>query len=184
MHFSENITFGQIELEEITDEDETDKRSSTSNIQILSTVEQFDETNGKTTSLERFANHLVDSILTDVLHLEKSHLHEDEPNLGVRELSDDENALRELDENDMSGTDEFIVFATQPENEMENLHHDDDDQLLSPTTNNRGNLNRLYTFSRTTDDGTTMNKSPSNQVRRRRAEMRKIHNRMFFSFAL
>lgn len=168
MYFSENIAFTRIELEEITDEDETDKRSSTSNIQILSTVEQFDANNTEI-SLERFATHLVDSILAEALHSETARLHEDEQNHGVRELSDDENALRELDENDMSGTDEFILFATKSEDESENLH---DDPGLSPTTNNRGNLNRLYTFTRTNDDGTTItttmnsNKSPSNQVRR------------------
>jgi hypothetical protein len=95
---------------------------------------------------------------------------DDDINTGVRELSDDENGLRELDENDMSGTDEFIVFATKAEisddgNDDENNNTNNTDQL-SPTTINRGSLNRLYTFSRTNDDNTINNpkKLPSNQV--------------------
>lgn len=172
------MPFTRIELEEITDEDENDKRSSTSNIQILSTVEQFDEKSK--TSLERFANRFVDSILNDIIHSENLPHHDDEEkNHGVRELSDDENALRELDENEMSGTDEFILFATNPEDdESKNLY---DDDPISPTTN-RGNLNRLYTFTRSNEDGTTnpSRKIPSNQVRRRSMMISNV----IFSFAL
>lgn len=181
LYSSENIAFTRIELEEITDEDENDKRSPTSNIQILSTVEPFDEKSE--TSLERFANRFVDSILNDVIHSEKFHPDDQEKNHGVRELSDDENALRELDENEMSGTDEFILFATNPDDddddENKNLY---DDYPISPTMN-RGNLNRLYTFTRSNEDGTTYQtkKSPSNQVRRRSTN---FSNCVIFSFAL
>ena len=172
------MPFNRIELEEITDEDENDKRSSTSNIQILSTVEQFDEKSK--TSLERFANRFVDSILNDVIHPETlPHHDEEEKNHGVRELSDDENALRELDENEMSGTDEFILFATNPEDdESKNLY---DDDPISPTAN-RGNLNRLYTFTRSNEDGTTNppKKLSSNQVCRRSTRISNV----IFSFAL
>ncbi|CAF5151765.1 unnamed protein product, partial [Rotaria socialis] len=52
---------------------------------------------------------------------------DDDVNMGVRELSDDETALRELDENDMSGTDEFILFATKPETSDHDVDDDDDD---------------------------------------------------------
>jgi len=69
----------------------------------------------------------------------------------------------------MSGTDEFIVFATKAEisddgNDDENNTNNTDQ--LSPTTINRGSLNRLYTFSRPNDDNTINNskKLPSNQV--------------------
>ncbi|CAF4888754.1 unnamed protein product, partial [Rotaria magnacalcarata] len=63
--------------------------------------------------LERIATNLVDSILNDALNLKK-HVRDDvaldnnndddnddddDVNTGVRELSDDETALRELDEN-------------------------------------------------------------------------------------
>lgn len=126
-------------------------------------------------SLERIANNLVDSILNDVL-LSKNFEHDDETNMGVRELSDDENGLRELDENDMSGTDEFILFATNAEasddddDDDDNTNHEkeqinENDNQISPTMN-RGSLNRLYTFSRTNDDGTINNskKLLSNQV--------------------
>ncbi len=155
-----------MELEEVTDEEENDKRSTTSNITIPSTVKENDDKTN--TSLERLANHLVDSILTDVL-LSNNFKH-DETNMGVRELSDDENALRELDENDMSGTDEFILFATNAEVsdeencEQESTNQNDNNQI-SPTIN-RGSTNRLYTFSRTNDDGTINNskKLSSNQV--------------------
>ncbi|CAF5151536.1 unnamed protein product, partial [Rotaria socialis] len=70
--------------------------------------------------LERIATNLVESILNDALNLKKHDREDvvlddddddddDDVNMGVRELSDDETALRELDENDMSGTDEFIL---------------------------------------------------------------------------
>ncbi len=165
--FSEKISFARVELEEITDEEENDKRSSTNNMHIPSTVGEHndDETN---MSLERLAGNLVDTILNDILHL-KNLDHEDDTNMGVRELSDDENGLRELDENDMSGTDEFIVFATKPETSDDDDDDNDDENKnnnqISPTIN-RNNFNRLYTFSKTNDDGIINNskKLPFNQV--------------------
>jgi hypothetical protein len=156
------MSSGRVELEEITDEEENDKRLSTNNTHIPSTVEE--DTN---TSLERLASNLVDSILNDVLLL-KNLDHDDDTSTGVRELSDDENGLRELDENDMSGTDEFIVFATKAETSDDDDDHNEnnknDNHPISPTT--KASLNRLYTFSRTNDDGTINNskKLPSNQV--------------------
>lgn len=103
--------------------------------------------------LERVANNLVESILADALLLKNfddadtdddddyadgDDDDDDDKNSGVRELSEDENGLRELDENDMSDTDEFIVFATKAE-------FSDDDQNSS---SQRSTLNKLYTFSR------------------------------------
>jgi hypothetical protein len=165
------MSFGRVELEEIADEEENDKRSSTNNIHIPSTVEEYndDDTN---TSLELVASNLVDSILNDVLLLKNfDHNDDDDTNTGVRELSDDENGLRELDENDMSGTDEFIVFATKaeaPDDDDDDNHENNTNtnNQQSPTIVNRGSLNRLYTFSRTNDDNTINNskKLPSNQV--------------------
>src|SRR4051794_15993640 len=79
---SEKMSFGRVELEEVTDEEEKDKRSSTNNIHIPSTVEEYnDKTN---TSLERLATNLVDKILNDVLLL-KNFNNEDDTNTGVRE---------------------------------------------------------------------------------------------------
>ncbi|UJR15050.1 hypothetical protein I4U23_002022 [Adineta vaga] len=90
--------------------------------------------------LERTANNLVQAVLSDIYLLENhdDDDDDDEKNRGVRELSDDENGLRELDENDMNDTDEFIVFAT-------NADISDEDQLSHTP---RCSLNRLYTFSR------------------------------------
>jgi len=166
------MSFGRIELEEIADEEENDKRSSTNNIHIPSIVEEYNDDDDTNTSLELVASNLVDSILNDVLLLKNFDHNDDDTNTGVRELSDDENGLRELDENDMSGTDEFIVFATKAEapddddddNDHENNTNTNNQQ--SPTIVNRGSLNRLYTFSRTNDDNTINNskKLPSNQV--------------------
>ncbi|CAF1498377.1 unnamed protein product, partial [Rotaria sordida] len=61
----------------------------------------------------RVANDLVEAVLTEILHLQ-NHDHDDDKNSAVRELSEDENGIRELDENDMNDTNEFIVFATKP----------------------------------------------------------------------
>lgn len=58
----------------------------------------------------------------------------DEKNVGVRELSDDDHVLRELDENEINETDEFFVFAAEI------------DDRNSLTTNNR-----LYTFRKFTE---------------------------------
>ncbi|CAF0899789.1 unnamed protein product [Rotaria sordida] len=166
---SEKISFGRIELEEVTDDEENDKRSPTNNIHKPLIIEVTDtkETEGNVL-LERIANNLVDSILNDALYSEKlDHDSDDDMNTGVRELSDDENALRELDENDMSGTDEFIVFATNAE---ASDHDDDDDDDNNNNNNNnnqtssavpRGSLNRLYIFSRTNDDTTINSKTQS-----------------------
>jgi hypothetical protein len=88
--------------------------------------------------LERAANDLVESVLADILLLKNLHNDDDDQNSGVRELSEDENGLRELDENDMNDTDEFIVFGTKAETS-------DDDQISDIP---RYNLNRLYTFSK------------------------------------
>ena len=91
---------------------------------------------------------------------------EDDKNSGVRELSDDENGLRELDENDMNDTDEFIVFAT-------NAELSDDDQ---PSDTPRCSLNRLYTFSRTNNNNTnsidSSKQTTSNQVCRNKFQYR------------
>ena len=66
----------------------------------------------------------------------------------------------------MSGTDEFILFATksEPLSDEENHHHQQ--EQTNQNDNNRGSTNRLYTFSRTNDDGTINNskKLSSNQV--------------------
>ncbi|CAF1543090.1 unnamed protein product, partial [Rotaria sordida] len=87
----------------------------------------------------RVANDLVETVLTDILHLQNLD-HDDDKNSGVRELSEDENGLRELDENDMNDTDEFIVFATKP-----GISNDDEQISNIP----RYSLNKLYTFSKT-----------------------------------
>ncbi len=114
--------FSRIELEDIVD-DEDDK-------QLLSNKD-MDHNN----LLERVANDLVESVLADILLL-KTLDDEDDQNTGVRELSEDENGLREFDENDMSDTDEFIVIGTQAE----------------PSDTPPYNLNRLYRFSKTNDE--------------------------------
>jgi hypothetical protein len=82
--------------------------------------------------------------------------YEDDTNSGVRELSNDEDGLRELDENDLSDTDEFIVFAPQAEPTSDR-----------PESSNvpRSSLNRLYTFAKTTDHHAETGKSlPDAQV--------------------
>lgn len=95
---------------------------------------------------ERAASDLVQTVLAETFLIDDLHADDndddddDEKNRGVRELSDDENALRELDENDMNDTDEFIVFATKADTP------DEEQALTAP----RCSLNRLYTFSRTT----------------------------------
>ena len=91
--------------------------------------------------LERAANDLVESVLADILLLnnlddDDATVDEEDQNTGVRELSEDESGLRELDENDMNDTDEFIVIGTQAE------------QSDIPPYN----LNRLYTFSKMNDE--------------------------------
>ena len=123
--------------------------------------------------LERLATDLVESILSEILLSNDldggDDDNDDNTNAGVRELSDDENGLRELDENDMSGTDEFIVFATKAEG-SDNDDADDDggnDTGVDATNDKqismlpRGSLNRLYTFSRTNDDGSSSSRKTS-----------------------
>ena len=130
---------------------------------IPSTAKETDD--DKThTLLERVASNLTDSIINYAV-LFKSLDHDYDKNTDVRELSDDENALRELDENDISGTDEFIVFATKPETSDDNDNNNNNSQTSS--TIPRDSLNRLYTFSRTNDgDRINSRKVPSNQVRK------------------
>ncbi|CAF0734244.1 unnamed protein product [Adineta steineri] len=150
----EKILFARVELEDVTDEEEeSDNRSSTKNIHTVDGIVS-DETN---TLVEHLANNLVYSILNDVLQL-KNFEQDDDTDAGVRELSDDENALREMDENDMSNADEFIVFASNAE-----TFHDNDRDNETSSIIPRGSLNRLYIFSRTNDDGTIHSKLSSNQ---------------------
>jgi hypothetical protein len=158
------MSLDRVELEEVTDEEENDKQSTINNMHIPSTVDGQIDDDDKNTLLERLASNLVDTILNDVLLL-KNLDQEDDTNIGVRELSDDENALRELDENDMSGTDEFIVFATKENASDDNDDNNNNDQIPSSIPP-RGSLNRLYTFSRTNDDNTINTRKLSfNQVR-------------------
>ncbi|CAF4680908.1 unnamed protein product [Rotaria socialis] len=177
---NEIIPFGYVELEEVTDDEDNDKRSSINRIQKISSKKMIDTNDNETNRLlERIATNLVESILNDALNLKKHDREDvvlddddddddDDVNMGVRELSDDETALRELDENDMSGTDEFILFATKPETSDHDVDDDDDDDHENnPQTSSsitRGSLNRLYTFSRTNDDTLThSSKHSSNQ---------------------
>jgi hypothetical protein len=118
--------FSKIELEEITDEDDDKQLLSINNDKLL----------------ERAANDLVESVLADILLLKNLDNDDDDKNSGVRELSEDENGLRELDENDMNDTDEFIVFGIN----SDTLSNDDQTSNIP-----RYNLNRLYTFSKTND---------------------------------
>jgi hypothetical protein len=92
--------------------------------------------------LQCAANDLVESVLSNILLLKNLDDDNDDKNSGVRELSEDENGLRELDENDMNDTDEFIVFAT-------NAKTSDDDQTSNIP---RYNLNKLYRFSKTNEN--------------------------------
>ena len=167
---SETRTFAGVELEEVTDDDDDDKRASASTA-CPSTPANDDRTD---VLLERLATHLVESILSEILVSNDLDVddNDDNTNVGVRELSDDENGLRELDENDMSGTDEFIVFATK----AQRSDNDDDDDGDAGDGNDtgvdatndkqismlpRGSLNRLYTFSRTNDDGSSSSRKAS-----------------------
>jgi hypothetical protein len=144
--YSTTELFSRIELVEVTDDDEDDNQS----IKRISTIiEQTDDDE----LLERTANDLVESVLAEILLLKS--LDDDDKNSGVRELSEDENGLRELDENDMNDTDEFIVFATKADTS--------DDEQSSDIP--RCNFNRLYTFSKINDNGIDNLKQPTfNQV--------------------
>lgn len=176
------MSYNKIELEEITDEDNDEEKRlvfKDDNSRSISLSSFDDRTNS--ISLEQLASDLVDSILADVLAME---FIQDETNTGVRELSEDETALRELDENDIHETDEFIVFATQAnpidEDEEEQLEQNENyvknsssstttttaASASGSTTAGRGSLNRLYTFTRNTDENLSQRKTSSNQVKR------------------
>ncbi|CAF1405462.1 unnamed protein product [Adineta steineri] len=145
-----NDLFSRIELVDITDkEDDNQLLSMESNKSIpsITNLSLSNEQINHNELLERTANDLVESLLTDILllnNIDDDVDEDDDKNSGVRELSDDENGLRELDENDMNDTDEFIVFATNAE-----LSDNDDDQS---SNTQRCSLNRLYTFSRTNNN--------------------------------
>ena len=172
-------SYNKIELEEITDEDNDEEKrlvSKDENSRSISLSSLDDQTNS--ISLEQLASDLVDSILTDVLAMECL---QDETNTGVRELSEDETALRELDENDMHETDEFIVFATQAnpideydqeQEQDENYPKNSSSSAATTTVTVRGSLNRLYTFTRNTEENSLQRKTPSNQVKQNRGEER------------
>jgi hypothetical protein len=94
---------------------------------------------------------------TKTVRIDSCLVDDDEINSGVRELSDDENGLRELDANDMNDTDEFIVFAS-------NIDPIEDNQEYTSSTP-RANINRLYAFARHTDHGiNTTQQRTCNQV--------------------
>ncbi|CAF3778646.1 unnamed protein product [Rotaria sordida] len=134
--------FSHIELEDVTDEEHDNRSLSMKNNNLTPTITNLSLSNEKSDDnelLERVANDLVETVLTDILHLQNLD-HDDDKNSGVRELSEDENGLRELDENDMNDTDEFIVFATKP-----GISNDDEQISNIP----RYSLNKLYTFSKT-----------------------------------
>ncbi|CAF2665213.1 unnamed protein product [Rotaria sp. Silwood2] len=135
----------RIELEVVTDEEHDNRSLSMNNnnpipsrTNLSLSIEKSDDNE----LLERVANDLVESVLNNILLLQNLE-HDDDKNSGVRELSEDENGLRELDENDMNDTDEFIVFATKAE-------LSDDEQASNIP---RCSLNKLYTFSKTHHNG-------------------------------
>ena len=152
IHSSEAMSYGRVELEEITDDEDPEKCSSIKKISQSSVVEKIED-KPNDGLLEQLAKDLVDSILVDVLRTVNG---PEDVNVGVRELSDDENELRELDENDINGTDEFILFPTQ-------TNEDDDKNDRQSPSQVRGSLNRLYTFARISDDSTNSNKNINNQ---------------------
>jgi hypothetical protein len=162
------MSFDCVELEEITDEDEYHEKRSSINSKSISTmieskhdVDDIDNDQARRVLLEQYARDLVNAILVDAVNLSTLSV---EMNMGVRELSDDENGLRELDENEMNETDEFIVFADA----SNRIESDMTDHVQQPSNVPRGSLNRLYTFSRIADDSTTQHlrsaSSSSNQV--------------------
>ena len=180
------MSYNKIELEEITDEDNDEEKrlvSKDDNSRSISLSSLDDRTNS--ISLEQLASDLVDSILADVLAMECL---QDEMNTGVRELSEDETALRELDENDINETDEFIVFATQAnpidedeEEQEQNENYVKNSSLstttATPNTTVRGSLNRLYTFTRNTDENSLQRKTPSNQVKQNKTKQKRLEKR-------
>ncbi|CAF4952220.1 unnamed protein product, partial [Rotaria magnacalcarata] len=139
-----------VELEVVADEEHGNRSLSMNNNTLIPSIANIPlsiEKNDENDLLERIANDLVESILSDIF-ISKIFYDEDDTNSGVRELSEDESGLRELDENDMNDTDEFIVFPTQ-------LSLEDDD----PTSDiPRCSLNKLYTFSKTNHIGSDNSK--------------------------
>ncbi|CAF3665252.1 unnamed protein product [Rotaria socialis] len=139
-----------IELEVAADEEHGNRSLSMSNNKLIPSITNIPlsiEKNDENDLLERIANDLVESVLSDIF-ISKIFYDEDDSNSGVRELSEDESGLRELDEDDMNDTDEFIVFPTQ-------LSLEDDD----PTSNvPKCSLNKLYTFSKTNHIGSDNSK--------------------------
>ncbi len=174
MIYSTQVPLSRIELEDIVPEKYDNQSLSMENNTLISSIINlplFNEQMDANELLERAADDLVQSVLTDILLLNNFD-DEDDKNSGVRELSDDENGLRELDENDMSDTDEFIVFAT-------NAEISDYDQI--PNTPRCG-LNRLYTFSRTNNNNNSIRSSKqttSNQVCRN--QLKKMFPNLFSS---
>lgn len=157
MFYSTKEPSTRIELDEVTDEQHDNRSLSMKSNKLIPSITNLPSSIEKSDDndlLERVANDLVESVLADVL-LIAHHDDEDDKNSGVRELSEDESGLRELDENDMNDTDEFIVFGTKAEIA-------DDDQISNIP---RNSLNKLYTFSRTNHNGIDHMKSTnSNQV--------------------
>ncbi|CAF3650086.1 unnamed protein product [Rotaria sp. Silwood1] len=145
-----------IELEVVTNEEHDNRSLPMKNNDLIPPITNLSlsiEKSDDNELFERVANNLVESVLTDVLHLHSLE-HDDDKNSGVRELSEDENGLRELDENDMNDMDEFIVFGTNAEIS--------DDEYSSNIP--RYSLNKLYTFSRTHHNGIDNSKqTTSNQ---------------------
>jgi hypothetical protein len=110
--YSTQVPLSRIELEDIVPEKYDNQSLSMENNTLISSIINlplFNEQMDANELLERAADDLVQSVLTDILLLNNFD-DEDDKNSGVRELSDDENGLRELDENDMSDTDEFIIY--------------------------------------------------------------------------
>ena len=150
MFYSTTEPFSHIELIEVTNEGNDDNQT-TEHISSTKLVDDHNEL------LERTANDLVESVLAEILLLKNldDYIDDGDKNSGVRELSEDENGLRELDENDMNDTDEFIVFGTKADTS--------DDEQTSDIP--RCNLNRLYTFSKINDNGIdNLKHTISNQV--------------------
>lgn len=161
MFYSTKEPSSRIELEAVADEEQNNRSlSMKTNKFIPSTIENPDHHHNDNDDdlLERIANNLVESVLSDVFITKNlKDDADDDKNSGVRELSEDENGLRELDEDDMNDTDEFIVFPTQLE-----LLNDDDDETSSIR---RCSLNKIYTFSKLhSNSSDTSKQASSNQV--------------------
>lgn len=158
-YFSTKEFFNRIILEDIVDKDDDNQSLSMDNTKAISSQTNLSSSNEQIDHdglLERTANHLVDKVLAEILLFKNLDDNIDDKNSGVRELSDDENGLRELDENDMNDTDEFIVLPSNAD------ISDHDEQTLNTP---RHSLNRLYTFSKINNHNLDNSKHPtSNQV--------------------